>query len=62
VVDLNAKAVAYLEAICPSPMPEDFFLVKADGSVDGTHFQERGARKLAGFVADGLRALMLPLF
>jgi hypothetical protein len=44
-----------------APTPEDFFLVKADGGVDGTHFQENGARKLAGFVADGVREAKLPL-
>jgi lysophospholipase L1-like esterase len=38
----------------PSPTPENFFLLRADGSVDGTHFQENGARVLAGLVADGL--------
>lgn len=61
VVDLNEKAVGYLKAICPSPTPEDFFLVKSDGGVDGTHFQENGARKLAGFVAEGVREAKLPL-
>lgn len=61
VVDLNAQAVAYLRAICPAPTPEDFFLLRADGTVDGTHFQENGARILAGFVADGLREAGLPL-
>ena len=61
VVDLNKKAVEHLKAICPSPTPEDFFLVKADGSVDGTHFQEHGARILAGFVAEGVGETMLPL-
>ena len=55
VVDLNAASVAYLKAICPAPTPEDFFLLRADGSIDGTHFQENGARILAGFVASGLR-------
>lgn len=55
VSDLNAKSVAYLKAICPAPTPENFFLLKPDGSVDGTHFQENGARKLAGFVGEGLR-------
>jgi lysophospholipase L1-like esterase len=57
VVDLNARAVEYLRAICPAPSPEDFFLLRPDGTVDGTHFQERGARVLAGFVAEGLRVL-----
>lgn len=54
VVDLNARSVAFLQAICPAPSPETFFLLRSDGSVDGTHFQENGARILAGFVADGL--------
>jgi lysophospholipase L1-like esterase len=53
--DLNEQSVSYLKAICPAPAPPDFFLQKPDGSVDGTHFQERGARKLAEFVADGLQ-------
>jgi lysophospholipase L1-like esterase len=57
VVDLNQQAVNYLKAICPEPQPPDFFLERADGSVDGTHFQERGARKLASFVAESLRDL-----
>jgi lysophospholipase L1-like esterase len=61
VVDLNKASVDYLKAICPSPTPEDFFLLKADGTVDGTHFQENGARILAGFVADGIEANELPL-
>ena len=56
VVDLNARSVTYLQAICPAPTPEDFFLLRPDGSVDGTHFQENGARILAGFVADELVA------
>lgn len=55
VVDLNALSVAHLMAICPAPTPEDFFLLRADGSVDGTHFQENGARVLASLVASGLR-------
>jgi len=59
VVDLNARSVTYLQAICPAPTPEDFFLLRPDGSVDGTHFQENGARVLAGFVADELTALGL---
>jgi lysophospholipase L1-like esterase len=53
--DLNRMSVDYLTAICPSPTPEDFFLLRADGTVDGTHFQENGARILAQFVADGIR-------
>lgn len=61
VVDLNGMSVDYLKAICPSPKPEDFFLVRADGSVDGTHFQENGARILAGFVVDGFAETKLPL-
>ncbi|HSC89983.1 MAG TPA: GDSL-type esterase/lipase family protein, partial [Polyangiaceae bacterium] len=51
VLDLNARAVAYLKAICPSPTPEDFFFLRSNGTVDGTHFQENGARFLASWVA-----------
>jgi lysophospholipase L1-like esterase len=61
VSDLNKKTVDYLQAICPAPTPEDFFLLRSDGSVDGTHFQENGARILAGFVTDGIREAGLPL-
>jgi hypothetical protein len=61
VSDLNAKSVAYLQAICPAPTPEDFFLLRADGSVDGTHFQEHGARVLASLVAEGIAQANLPL-
>ncbi len=59
--DLNKKTVAYLTAICPAPTPEDFFLLRDDGTVDGTHFQENGARILARFVADGISEAGLPL-
>jgi lysophospholipase L1-like esterase len=61
VSDLNRKSVEYLKAICPAPTPEDFFLLKADGSVDGTHFQEGGARHLARFVSEGLHEAGSPL-
>jgi lysophospholipase L1-like esterase len=61
VSDLNAKTVTHLMAICPAPTPEDFFLVRSDGSVDGTHFQENGARILAGFVAEGIAEAGLSL-
>ena len=59
--DLNAKSVNYLMAICPAPTPEDFFFLRTDGTVDGTHFQENGARILAGFVAEGLADANVPL-
>jgi lysophospholipase L1-like esterase len=61
VLDLNAKTFDYLSAICPSPTPEDFFFVRTDGTVDGTHFQENGARHMAGFIAECIRELHLPL-
>jgi lysophospholipase L1-like esterase len=61
VVDLNARTVGYLREICPAPTPEDFFLLRGDGTVDGTHFQENGARILASFIADGLRDIGTPL-
>ena len=52
--DLNSRTVNYLQAICPAPTPEDFFFVRDDRSVDGTHFQENGARIMSGFVAAGI--------
>lgn len=61
VIDLNQQAVEHLKAICPAPTPEDFFFLKPDGAIDGTHFQENGARSLAGFVAKGVHAAGLPL-
>jgi lysophospholipase L1-like esterase len=54
LIDLNQKTVNYLKAICPAPTPENFFFLRADGTVDGTHFQENGARILSRFVADGV--------
>ncbi len=61
LVDLNLKTVNYLRAICPAPTPENFFFRRADGTVDGTHFQENGARILARFVADGIGEAGVPL-
>jgi lysophospholipase L1-like esterase len=61
ISDLNMKTVNYLKPICPAPVPENFFLLLADGTVDGTHFQENGARILAGFVAQGIRESGIPL-
>ncbi|WP_437624950.1 rhamnogalacturonan acetylesterase [Sorangium sp. So ce1151] len=53
VIDLNEKTLAYLRTIGCVAAGEDFFLIRADGSVDGTHFQETGARVMAGLVAEG---------
>ena len=64
VVDLGLKAHTYLKAICPKPTSGDqetFFKVNADNSIDGTHFQENGARMLARFVADGVGEAKLGL-
>jgi lysophospholipase L1-like esterase len=64
VVTLNAKTFAYLKAICPKPTTaaaETFFLGKSDGTIDGTHFQENGARRMAGFIGTSLREIALPL-
>jgi len=64
VVDLGLATHAYLSAICPKPTTaaqETFFKVNADDSIDGTHFQENGARVLAGYVADGVDAAKLGL-
>ena len=69
VVDLNQKTLDYLNSIGCAASAQVFLVVPAgmytgayaNGVSDGTHFQEAGARKLAGFVADGVRALDLSL-
>ena len=62
VVDLGARAVTYLNGKADCDWASaNFFLVRADGTVDGTHFQETGANILAGLVVEGIRAAALPL-
>ena len=54
VVDLNQQTLDYLNGIGCVAAGKDFFLIKADGTNDSTHFQERGADHMAGFVSAGL--------
>ncbi len=62
VVDLGPMAVDYLDGKGDCGWASDnFFLIRADGTVDGTHFQETGANILAGLVAMGVADLQLPL-
>lgn len=64
VVDLNAMTLAYLSTIACDVSGKTFYLVKADGTIDSTHFQENGANVMAGLVAkgtSGIRTLALPL-
>jgi lysophospholipase L1-like esterase len=61
VLDLNTKTFDHLAAICPSPTPEDFFAFRNDGTVDGTHFQEGGARHMAGFLGQCIQEVELGL-
>lgn len=62
VIDLGQKTIAYLDGKRSCAWAsENFFLIRADGTVDGTHFQEDGANVLAGLVAEGLAELQLPL-
>jgi lysophospholipase L1-like esterase len=64
VVDLNAMTIAHLSTIACDVSGKTFFLVKADGTVDATHFQENGANIMAGLVAKGttgIKALKIPL-
>jgi lysophospholipase L1-like esterase len=64
VLDNNLKTFNYLKAICPKPTTaaeETFFLGKTDGSIDGTHFQENGARKMAGFIGTCIKETSLGL-
>jgi lysophospholipase L1-like esterase len=53
VVDLNAMVIAYLANVSCETSGSTFYLVKADGSIDSTHFQEKGANVMAGLVAKG---------
>jgi lysophospholipase L1-like esterase len=61
VLDLNQKTFDHLAGLCPAPTPENFFLVRTDGTVDGTHFQENGARLMASFLVDAIEELGLGL-
>ena len=64
VVDLNAMTIAYLGTIACDVSGKTFFLVKADGTVDATHFQESGANIMAGLIAKGttgIKTLKIPL-
>ncbi len=62
VLDNNQRTYDHLAAICPAPTPEDFFFVRTDGTVDGTHFQENGARAMAGFLGDEMRESSVGLY
>jgi lysophospholipase L1-like esterase len=53
VVDLNAMTIAYLANVTCETSGSSFYLVKADGTIDSTHFQETGANIMAGLVAKG---------
>jgi lysophospholipase L1-like esterase len=53
VVDSNAMIVAYLANVTCETSGSIFYLVKADGTTDGTHFQENGANVIAGLIAKG---------
>jgi lysophospholipase L1-like esterase len=62
VIDLGARAVAYLNAKADCDWASaNFFLIRADGTVDGTHFQETGATILAGLVTQGVTESTLAL-
>ena len=64
VADLNGMVIDYLSKIACDVSGKTFFLVRADGSIDSTHFQENGANIMAGLVAKGsagISTLGLPL-
>jgi lysophospholipase L1-like esterase len=63
VIDLGGMTFNYLKAICPKPTSatSETFFKNTGGAIDGTHFQEGGARKMAGFIEDGIRTLKLGL-
>ena len=56
LIDLNSKTLAYVNMLGCVAAKADFFLLN-----DGTHFQQNGARVMAGFVADGVVELNLSL-
>jgi lysophospholipase L1-like esterase len=63
VIDLGGMTHTYLAAICPKPTSaaSETFFKNTGGTVDGTHFQEGGARKMAGFIGEAIRTLKLGL-
>jgi lysophospholipase L1-like esterase len=63
VVDLGGMTFDYLKAICPKPTTAatETFFKNNTGTIDGTHFQENGARKMAGFIGEAIRTLKLEL-
>ena len=56
LVDLNADTLAYVDMLGCVAAKANFYLLN-----DGTHFQQNGARIMAGFVADGVVRLGVPL-
>jgi lysophospholipase L1-like esterase len=63
VVDNNGKTFAYLKAICPKPTTAaaETFFKNLNDTIDGTHFQENGARKMASFIGQGIKEANLGL-
>ncbi|MGK3987840.1 RICIN domain-containing protein [Sorangium sp. So ce136] len=69
LVDLNQRTLDHLNSIGCAASARFFLFVSAgqytgaysNGVSDGTHFQEHGARIMAGAVADGIDDLDLPL-
>ena len=62
VIDLGQRTVDYLDGKNDCAWAStNFYLIRADGTVDGTHFQEMGAGILADLVAQGIAEAGLPL-
>jgi lysophospholipase L1-like esterase len=64
VVDDNAMVIATLANVTCETSGSTFYLVKADGTVDSTHFQDNGANTMAGLIAKGTSGIVtlgLPL-
>jgi lysophospholipase L1-like esterase len=60
IVDLGQDTVSYLDAKKDCDWASaNFYLIRADGTVDGTHFQENGASIMAGLLAADL-AIAVP--
>jgi lysophospholipase L1-like esterase len=69
IIDLRSKTKRWLEALGETESKSMFlhlqgknkFAAYPDGLEDDTHFSELGARRVAGFVAEALHAMNLPI-
>jgi lysophospholipase L1-like esterase len=68
LIDIHQSSIQWLKTLGPDGSKKSFVWIKPNlytanraGRQDNTHFNETGALKIAGLVADGVRELNLPL-